>query len=284
MSNTTERNCVVFMSDFGLVDSAVSAMHGVADSVSRMLKIEDLTHEIPPFNIWEASYRLIQALSYWAPGTVFVCVIDPGVGSDRKSVVVKTKSGHYIVTPDNGTLTHVANKIGIVERREISEKVNRLEGSSESYTFHGRDVYAYTGAKLAAGVISFEEVGDLLDNKVIELDFQMPNIIDDKIVGSIDILDIRYGSAWTNIPYTLLNENGIKYGDTINVTISYQDRIVYGYKVLFGKSFADVNQGEDLAYINSLLNLAIAINQGNFAKKYQIGTGEGWTVSLNKVN
>jgi S-adenosylmethionine hydrolase len=284
MSDITDRNCVVFMSDFGLVDSAVSAMHGVADSVSRKLKIEDLTHEIPPFNIWEASYRLIQAVSYWAPGTVFVCVIDPGVGSNRKSVVVKTKSGHFIVTPDNGTLTHIAKKIGIVERREISEKINRLEGSSESYTFHGRDVYAYTGAKLAAGVISFEEVGDLLDNKVVELDFLMPKIKGDRIVGSIDILDIRYGSPWTNIPYTLLTEIGIKYGDYINVTITYQDRIVYGYKLLFGKSFADVNRGEDLAYINSLLNLAFAINQGSFAKTYQIGTGEGWSVSLTKVN
>jgi len=284
MSDITDRNCVVFMSDFGLVDSAVSAMHGVADSVSRKLKIEDLTHEIPPFNIWEASYRLIQAVSYWAPGTVFVCVIDPGVGSNRKSVVVKTKSGHFIVTPDNGTLTHIAKKIGIVERREISEKINRLEGSSESYTFHGRDVYAYTGAKLAAGVISFEEVGELLDNKVVELDFLMPKIKGDRIVGSIDILDIRYGSPWTNIPYTLLTEIGIKYGDYINVTITYQDRIVYGYKLLFGKSFADVNRGEDLAYINSLLNLAFAINQGSFAKTYQIGTGEGWSVSLTKVN
>ncbi|MBK5201350.1 MAG: S-adenosyl-l-methionine hydroxide adenosyltransferase family protein [Spirochaetaceae bacterium] len=284
MSNITDRNCVVFMSDFGLVDSAVSAMHGVADSVSRKLKIEDLTHEIPPFNIWEASYRLIQAVSYWAPGTVFVCVIDPGVGSNRKSVVVKTKSGHFIVTPDNGTLTHVSKKIGIVERREISEKINRLEGSSESYTFHGRDVYAYTGAKLAAGIISFEEVGDLLDNQVVELDFQMPKTKDNSIVGSIDILDIRYGSPWTNIPYSLLTKNGIKYGDTINVTISYQEIIVYGYNVIFGRSFTEVKQGEDLAYINSLLNLAFAINQGSFSKTYQIGTGEGWTVSLNKVN
>lgn len=159
MSDLTERKCVVFMSDFGLVDSAVSAMHGVADSVSRELKIEDLTHEIPQFNIWEASYRLIQALNYWAKGTVFVCVVDPGVGSERKSVVVKTKSGHFIVTPDNGTLTHVKKMIGIEERREIAENINRLEGSHESYTFHGRDVYAYTGAKLASGKITFEEVG-----------------------------------------------------------------------------------------------------------------------------
>ena len=284
MSEITDRKCVVFMSDFGLVDSAVSAMHGVADSVSRDLKIEDLTHEIPPFNIWEASYRLFQAISFWEKGTVFVCVIDPGVGSNRKSVVVKTKSGHYIVTPDNGTLTHIAKKIGIVERREISEKVNRLEGSYDSYTFHGRDVYAYTGAKLAAGVITFEDVGPRLDNTIVALDFQEPQVKGKELVGSIDILDIRYGSAWTNIPHSLLQQNGITYGDYIQVTISHKERVVYGYKVLLGKSFADVKKGEDLAYINSLLNLAFAINQGSFAKTYRIGTGEGWSVSLHKIN
>ena len=115
MEEYKSRKCVVFLSDFGTVDGAVSAMHAVADEVDETLRLEDLTHEIPQFNIWEASYRLIQALTYWKKGTVFVCVVDPGVGSDRKSVVALTKSGHYIVTPDNGTLTHVASEIGIVE-------------------------------------------------------------------------------------------------------------------------------------------------------------------------
>ena len=154
--NNTVRKCVVFLSDFGMVDGAVSAMHAVADAVDETLRLEDLTHEIPQFNIWEASYRLIQALTYWKEGTVFVCVVDPGVGSNRKSVVALTKSGHYIVTPDNGTLTHVAREIGIVEVREIEEAVNRLKNSQSSYTFHGRDVYAYTAARLASSVISFE--------------------------------------------------------------------------------------------------------------------------------
>ncbi|MGN1189714.1 MAG: SAM-dependent chlorinase/fluorinase, partial [Candidatus Ornithospirochaeta sp.] len=93
-----ERKTVVFLSDFGIADGAVSAMHGVADQVDRTLKLEDLTHEIPQFNIWEASYRLIQTVEYWAPGTVFVCVVDPGVGSERESVAVLISSGHIILT------------------------------------------------------------------------------------------------------------------------------------------------------------------------------------------
>ena len=119
-------NPLVFQTDFGLVDGAVSAMYGVAYSVEPELKIHDLTHDITPFHIWEASYRLIQTINYWPEGTVFVSVVDPGVGSDRKSIVVKTNSGRYIVTPDNGTLTHVIRLEGIETVREIDENINRL--------------------------------------------------------------------------------------------------------------------------------------------------------------
>ncbi|HOO65003.1 MAG TPA: SAM-dependent chlorinase/fluorinase, partial [Synergistaceae bacterium] len=145
--------------DFGLLDGAVCTMKGVAFGVDPNLHIFDLTHEIPAFSIWEAAQRLEQTASYWPGGTVFVSVVDPGVGTDRKSVVVKTKTGHFFVTPDNGTLTFVAESLGIEAVREIDEKVNRLGGSEESHTFHGRDVYAYTGARLASGTISFAEVG-----------------------------------------------------------------------------------------------------------------------------
>ena len=115
---------LIFQSDFGLADGAVSAMHGVAFSVCPDLNIQDLTHEIPQYDIWEASYRLTQTIRYWMEGTVFVSVVDPGVGSDRRSVVAKTMNGVYIVTPDNGTLTHIKQFVGITELREIDERVN----------------------------------------------------------------------------------------------------------------------------------------------------------------
>ena len=115
--SNAQSKIVVFQSDFGLKDGAVSAMKGVAMGVSPDLKLYDLTHEIPAYNIWEGAYRLMQTVPYWPEGTVFVSVVDPGVGTSRKSVVAKTKTGQYIVTPDNGTLTLIAETLGIAELR-----------------------------------------------------------------------------------------------------------------------------------------------------------------------
>ena len=274
-------NPLVFQSDFGLVDGAVSAMYGVAYSVNPELRMHDLTHDITPYSIWEASYRLIQTISYWPDGTVFVSVVDPGVGSDRRSIVVKTKSGKYIVTPDNGTLTHVLRLDGIVEARQIDETVNRLPNSGESYTFYGRDVYAYTGARLASGVISFEEVGPKLDtDSLIMLPITEPTLDGTAVCGTIDVLDVRFGSLWTNIPRSLFLQTGAKFGDRLSITIQNDTRTVYRNIILFARSFADVYVGEALAYTNSLDCMAIAINQGSFARAYNIGTGNSWKIRI----
>lgn len=278
-----ERRTVVFMSDFGTTDGAVSAMRGVAASVSGELKLEDLTHEIPQFNIWEASYRLIQTITYWPAGTVFVCVVDPGVGSERESVAVLTATGHIIVTPDNGTLSHVQKHIGIVERRRISETENRLKDSQNSYTFYGRDVYSYTGARLAAGIVDYQDVGPLLDPQPFMLRVESPVIRENgDIVGTIEILDSRYGSLWTNIPDKLFFSQGMDYGDDIRVLISQGKRIVYGYTMKACRNFSEVPIGQPLLYINSLLNVGIALNQGSFADQYSIGTGEQWHIRICK--
>lgn len=274
-------NPLVFQTDFGLVDGAVSAMYGVAYSVEPELKIHDLTHDITPFNIWEASYRLIQTINYWPEGTVFVSVVDPGVGSDRKSVVVKTNSGRYIVTPDNGTLTHVIRLEGITAVREIDENINRLPRSGESYTFHGRDVYAFTGARLAAGIIDFEGVGpELPVDSLVSLAIVEPYLVGNAACGTIDVLDVRFGSLWTNIPRILFLETGIKYGERVSITIENDTRCVYRNIILFGKSFADVYVGEALAYVNSLDCVAVAINQGSFARAYNVGTGNSWRIRI----
>lgn len=272
---------LVYQTDFGLVDGAVSAMYGVAYSVNPALKIHDLTHDITPYNIWEASYRLIQTINYWPENTVFVSVVDPGVGSNRKSVVVKTNSGRYIVTPDNGTLTHVIRLEGIAEAREIDENVNRLPRSGESYTFHGRDVYAYTGARLAAGIIDFEGVGPALDvQDLVSLPIVEPVIEGNAVCGTIDVLDVRFGSLWTNIPRTLFLETGIHYGDRVSITIENDTRTIYRNIILFARSFADVYVGEALSYVNSLDCVAVAINQGSFARAYNIGTGNSWRIRI----
>ena len=272
---------LVFQTDFGLVDGAVSAMYGVAYSVVPYLKIHDLTHDITPFHIWEASYRLIQTINYWPEGTVFVSVVDPGVGSDRKSIVAKTNSGRYIVTPDNGTLTHVIRAVGIAAVREIDENVNRLPRSGESYTFHGRDVYAFTGARLAGGIIDFEGVGpELPVDSLLSLPIVEPYREDKAVWGTIDVLDVRFGSLWTNIPRSLFLETGVRYGDRVSVTIENATRCVYHNIILIAKSFADVYVGEALVYVNSLDCVAVAINQGSFARAYNVGTGNSWRIRI----
>ena len=256
-------------------------MYGVAYTVDPALKMHDLTHDITPYSIWEASYRLIQTVSYWPDNTVFVSVVDPGVGSTRRSVVVKTKSGKYIVTPDNGTLTHVIRLDGIAEAREIDEKVNRLPNSGESYTFHGRDVYAYTGARLASGKIDFEGVGPLLDPaSLVSLPIVEPYLEGNAVHGTIDVLDVRFGSLWTNIPRELFLKTDAKYGDRLSITIENDTRTVYRNIIVYERSFADVYVGEALVYVNSLDCLAVAINQGSFARAYNIGTGNSWRISI----
>lgn len=274
-------NPLVFQSDFGLVDGAVSAMYGVAYSVEPGLKMHDLTHEITPFSIWEASYRLIQTIPYWPKETVFVSVVDPGVGSQRKSIVVKTTSGKFIVTPDNGTLTHVLRLEGISEAREIDENTNRLPNSGESYTFYGRDVYAYTGARLASGAISFEEVGQQIPvDSLVQLPIVEPYVDGNAVCGTIDVLDVRFGSLWTNIPRKLFLSIGAQFGDRLSITIENDTRTVYRNIIQYGKSFADVYVGEALVYANSLDCMAIAINQGSFARAYNIGTGNSWRIRI----
>ncbi|GAA7479455.1 S-adenosyl-l-methionine hydroxide adenosyltransferase family protein [Helicobacter pylori] len=284
LSSVYADNALILQTDFSLKDGAVSAMKGVAFSVDSNLKIFDLTHEIPPYNIWEGAYRLYQTASYWPKGSVFVSVIDPGVGTKRKSVVLKTKNGQYFVSPDNGTLTLVAQTLGIDSVREIDEKTNRLKGSEKSYTFHGRDVYAYTGARLASGAITFEQVGPELPAKVVEIPYQKAKATKGEVKGNIPILDIQYGNVWSNISDKLLNQAKIKLNDTLCVTIFKGSKKQYEGKMPYVASFGGVLKGQPLVYLNSLLNVSVALNRDNFAQKHQIKSGADWNIDIKKCD
>lgn len=278
-----QNKIVVYQSDFGVKDGAVSEMKGVAMGVSSDLKLFDLTHEIPPYNIWEAAYRLQQTVPYWPSGTVFVSVVDPGVGTSRKSVVLKTKTGQFIVTPDNGTLTLVAESLGIAEIREIDESVNRRKDSKASYTFHGRDVYSYTGARLAAGVIRYEQVGPLLPKQqVMTIPYQKAVLSGGVLRGTIPVLDVQYGNVWTNIPGELFQQLHPAFGNVLQVVILHEGRPVYRGEMPYTSTFGAVAIGKPLAYLNSLLQVSFALNQGNFAAVNKIGSGGMWTVEVRK--
>ncbi|HUB62451.1 MAG TPA: S-adenosyl-l-methionine hydroxide adenosyltransferase family protein [Puia sp.] len=278
-----QNKIVVYQSDFGLKDGAVAEMKGVAMGVSPDLKLFDLTHEIPAYNIWDAAYRLQQTVPYWPAGTVFVSVVDPGVGTARKSVVLRTKTGQFIVTPDNGTLTLVAETLGIGEIREIDEAVNRRPESRNSYTFHGRDVYSYTGARLAAGVIRFDQVGPLLPKQeVVMIPYQRAVMADGVIRGAIPVLDVQYGNVWTNIPADLFRQLGVSFGEMLQVRILHGGKEVYKGEVPYEETFGSVGVGKPLVYLNSLMQVAVALNQGNFAAMHQIGSGGEWAVEIKK--
>ena len=275
-----QNKIIVFQSDFGLKDGAVAVMKGVAMGVSPDLRLFDLTHEIPAYNIWEAAVRLQQTVTYWPEGTVFVSVVDPGVGTSRKPVVVKTNTGQFIVTPDNGTLTLIAESPGISAIREIDESVNRRPNSRDSYTFEGRDVFAYTAARLAGGLITFEQVGPVLTGALVKIPYQKAVLEGEKLKGSIYILDTEYGNLWTNIGTDLFNRLKPEYGQILHLIIIHQGKEVYRGDLPYCRTFGDVAAGKPLCYLNSLMQLSFALNQESFAKTYGIGSGSEWSVEV----
>lgn len=276
---------LVLQTDFGRQDGAVSAMYGVAYGVSDEITVADLTHGITPFNIFEGSFRLAQTVKYWPKGTVFVSVIDPGVGSDRLSLLAKLKTGQYVVTPDNGTLTHLALEYGIEAVRVIDETVNRLPGSEKSATFHGRDIYAYNGARLAAGLITFEEVGRALNpTEIVTLPTRLPELVDGKLTGNIDITDVNFGSLWSNIPEEVWTDTfKAQLGEWFEVRIYHQDELQYSNKIQYVKTFSDVHPGESLIYIDSVYTVGFAVRIGNFATANNVTAGPDWSVEISRI-
>jgi S-adenosylmethionine hydrolase len=277
-------SALVFQTDFGVKDGAVSAMKGVAFGVSPTLKQFDLTHEIPAYNVWEAAFRLKQTSPYWPSNTVFVSVVDPGVGTARKAVVLRTKSGQLFVGPDNGTFTFLAESPGVAELREIDVPRQRLKGSQDSYTFHGRDVFAFVGAKLAAGQLDFADVGPHLTNDVVRLAYQHASVMHGVAVGGIPVLDPQYGNVWSNIGKELFLQLQPKFGDVFRVKISHRNKTVLESRATYVASFGEVPPGRPLLYLNSLLDVSLALNQGDFAKQFKIESGPDWSLELQKIS
>jgi S-adenosylmethionine hydrolase len=276
---------MVFQSDFTYKEGAVCAMYGVVKNVDRELDIITGTHEIPVFDTWSASYRLNQSMKFWPEGTVFVSVVDPGVGTSRKASVALTRDGYYVVTPDNGSLTHLCAETGIQEIREIDESVNRLKGkgTEEVSIFHGRDVFAYCGARLAAGLISYEEVGSAYStDEIVRHPLLKPEVIPGGIKGIIEINDPNFGNLWTNISLSQFRSAGFEYGELIRLVIRRSDKMVFQEKVLFHKSFGFAEKGDPLIYNNELMKISLAVSQGSFEEKYRTGFGSRWTIEFVK--
>lgn len=278
---------LVFQTDFTYKEGAVSSMYGVVKCVDRELEIFDGTHEIPQFDTWSASYRLYQCLDFWPKGTIYVSVVDPGVGTGRRACVAKTCTGHYVVTPDNGALTHVKRFMGIEEVREIDETVNRLRGKGTEgvSVFHGRDLFGYTAARLASGIIDFEGVGPAYPvEEIIEHEILEPVIEPGKVKGIFEINDPNFGNLWTNIPLKAFMEAGFSYGDQVDVEICHEGEVVFAQQVLFHKSFGFAEKGAPMIYNNELMKVAMAVSQGSMCKQYNLDFGPEWTVTFIRID
>jgi len=274
---TSENNALIIQADFaGLV------MTGVAYTVSKELDIFNVRPLINLYNISEASASLEYNAQTWPSGTVFVSVVDPGVGTKRKSVVLKTRNGLYFVSPDNGSLSGPATSYGIEAVREIDESVNRRENTDWSHTFHGRDVYSYTGARLAAGVITFDEVGPLLDAKVMLLETSKGKLKDGLLHGKVTGGTGRLGNISFNIDRALFSEIKPEFGEIYSINIKHGDKVIYEGVMPYARSFGSVAIGKNLLFMNSSGELSIAINQGSFAEKYGIGSGSEWRIHIKK--
>lgn len=274
---------LVIQTDFGTRDGAVAAMKGVAVGIDARLPIYDLSHENTPYDIWEAAYRLRQTAPYWPTGTVFVSVVDPGVGTERKAIVLQTKSGHFFVSPDNGTLTLVAELLGVSAVREIDIKNHRLPGSERSATFHGRDLFAYTGARLASGAITFADIGPELTGDLVRLPHEKARIEGETLVGGIPALDVRYGNVWTDIDETLFAALHPQLGERFNVTISRAGKPVFNGELPYVRTFGDVPEGQPLLYLNGLMCVSFALNLGSFAEAHAIACGGDWSVRIERA-
>lgn len=283
--NTT-KPAIVMQTDF-TKDISVCTMQGVCKMVDPELEVFDNTHDIRSFDTYHASISLDFVVDFWPEGTIFVSVVDPGVGTDRRACVAKLKNGCYVVTPDNGSLTHVKQRVGIEEIRVIDEERNRLKKTEKCNIFHGRDLFAYCGARLAAGIISYEEVGEEYSlDEIVEHRLIPYAVKDGKITGMIDSADFHFGLVCSNVPAEAFEAQSISYGDVVRVLIRNQStgQVSYEGNVPFCPSFGSVEVGEPLLMISETIQIQIAVNCNNMTKLYDLGIGPDWYIEFEKVN
>jgi S-adenosyl-L-methionine hydrolase (adenosine-forming) len=255
---------VVFMTDFGVLDDSVALCKGVMYSIAPELRIVDLSHEVTPFSILDGARFLYGASPYFPAGTVFVTVIDPGVGSTRKAVVVKTKRGQYFVLPDNGLMTLVQDRDGVEAVREITNR-DWMIGAALSSTFHGRDIFSPVGAHVAHGE-DWTSVGPEVDMKrLVRLNVVASKLDEQGLSGEVIATDGPFGNLVTNISGEDFLKLGYGHGQNVHVTIGKTDM-----NIPFVRTFSDVPLKKPLIYTDSRGHLALAVNQGSFAATYSI--------------
>jgi S-adenosylmethionine hydrolase len=256
------RPTIVFMTDFGTANDAVAVCKAVIVGIAPNARLMDITHNVTPFQIEEASRWLAGVTPYYPAGTIFLVVVDPGVGTSRKAVIVKTKKGQYFVLPDNGLITPVIERDGFDSAREITNTGWMLEPKVSS-TFHGRDIFSPAAAHLAEGW-DFTLAGEVVP-QLVQLVPKVSTTSENGIEGDIIGLDDPYGSLISDIPGEEFKKLGYALGDKIIVQLNKKP-----FSVPYAKTFMDVPVGEALLYIDSRGRMGLALNQRNFSQVNKI--------------
>jgi S-adenosylmethionine hydrolase len=256
------RPTIVFMTDFGSANDAVAICKAVIVSIAPDVRLMDITHQVTPFQIAEAARFLFGVTPYYPPGTIFLVVVDPGVGTSRKAVIVKSKKGQYFVVPDNGLITPVIERDGLDSAREITNTAWMLKPQVSS-TFHGRDIFSPAAAHLAEGW-DFALAGPVVP-QLVQLTEKKSVTSENGIEGDIIGLDDPFGSLITDIPADEFNKLGYQVGDKIIVQLDKKP-----FTVPYMRTFMDVPVGEPLLYVDSRGRIGLALNQGNFSQVHKI--------------
>jgi S-adenosylmethionine hydrolase len=250
------------MTDFGTANDAVAVCKAVMLGIEPDVQIMDISHQVTPFSIEEGARFLAGVTPYYPSGTVFVGVIDPGVGTNRKAVVAKSKKGQYFVVPDNGLVSQVLDRDGLESAREITN-TSWMIGDAISSTFHGRDIFSPVGAHLAAGW-DYSLIGPEVQ-QLVQLTPKTAMVTDKGIEGEVIGLDDPFGSLITDIPGDEFKRLGYKLGDRVSLLLNKKP-----FTAPFTKTFMDVPVGEPLLYIDSRGRVGLALNERNFSSVNKI--------------
>lgn len=250
---------ITLTTDFGLADEYVGVMKGVIYSIYPTVTLVDLTHAIRPQDIRQAALLIASSFHYFPARTIHLVVVDPGVGSNRRIVLLEGK-GHFFLVPDNGVASFLLPFVHTAY--EVNQSNLFLE--PVSHTFHGRDIFAPVAAHLAAGLAAHQTGTKISVGSLKSFKTTIPTIDDSSIAGMVIDID-HFGNIITNIDKIALNrlcENNGK--DNLHITIAGQT--ITGIH----QTYADVPSGSSVALIGSRNFLEIGMNQGNFAKKYMV--------------
>src|SRR6266849_5753897 len=259
---SSPRPTIVFMTDFGTANDAVGICRAVIYGIAPEVRLTDITHQVTPYSFEEASRFLFGVTPYYPVGTIFLVVVDPGVGTSRKAIAVKSKKCQYFILPDNGLITPVLDRDGLDSAREITNTQWMIQAPVSS-TFHGRDIFSPSAAHLAAGW-DFNLIGPVVP-QLVRLSPKTSTSTDKGIGGDIIGLDDPYGSLITDITGEEFKQLGYNLGDKIIVEINKK-----AVSVPYVRTFMDVPVGESLLYVDSRGRVGIAISQGNYARKFNI--------------